>query len=134
MSPPRTSRHGARRGEGFTIVEVLATLTLTAIVLPGVVQGVLLSQATAAHARDQAQGASLAQSKLAEIVTNKDFYDAEMAGDFGEDLPQYTWTAQVNNWEDERLVQLDVTVMWTRRGQDYHVTLSTLIYVGQPSE
>jgi prepilin-type N-terminal cleavage/methylation domain-containing protein len=50
--------------EGFTLVEILATLTLAAIVLPPVVQGISLSLATSIRARQQAQAASLAQCKL----------------------------------------------------------------------
>jgi type II secretory pathway pseudopilin PulG len=130
MRPARTSAGRGRRQRAFTVLEVLATLTLAAIILPSAVQGILLCLATAAHARQQAQAASLAQSKLAEIVASGELYDAEMAGDFGEDLPDYTWAAQVNEWEDPRLVQVDVAVMWTRRGQQHYVVLSTLAYTG----
>ncbi len=134
MRAPRTSSRRARRGRAFTIVEVLATLTLAAIVLPVAMHGILLCLATAGHARQQARAASLAQTKLAEIVATGELYDAETEGDFGEDLPQYTWAAQVNEWEDPRLVQVDVAVIWIRRGQERYVTLSTLVYTGSPSE
>jgi type II secretory pathway pseudopilin PulG len=133
MRPGQASR---RRGRGwaFTIVEVLATLTLASIVLPPVTRGVLLCLATAAHARNHAQAASLAQSKMAELVATEQYHDAQMAGDFGEDLPDYTWTAEVNDWQDERLAQLDVSVAWTRRGREHQVVLSTLVYLGQSGE
>lgn len=130
MRPARTSPGRGRRRRGFTILEVLATLTLAAIVLPSAVQGILLCLATAAHARQHAQAASLAQSKLAEIVASGELYDAEMEGNFGEELPDYTWAAQVNEWEDPRLMQVDVVVMWMRRGQQHYVVLSTLAYTG----
>ena len=122
----------SRAGHAFTIVEVLATLTLAGIVLPPTVHGILLCLATAEHAAQQARAASLAQSKLAEIVATGDIQNAETTGDFGEDLPGYTWVAEVNEWEDSRLVQVDVAVLWTRRGQDRRVTLSTLVYTGSP--
>jgi len=67
-------------------------------------------------------------------VITGELYDAEMTGDFGEDLPEYTWAAQVNEWDDPRLVQLDVSVVWVRHGQERHVTLSTLVYTGSPSD
>jgi len=58
-----------------------------------------------------------------------------MSGDFGEELPEYTWAAQVNEWEeDSRLVQVDVAVLWVRRGQERYVTLSTLVYMGSAVE
>jgi len=134
MRPPRTSPGRARRNRAFTIIEVLATLTLAAIVLPPAIHGILLCLATAGHAAQHAQAASLAQSKLAELVVTGELYDAEMNGDFGEDLPEYTWAAQVNEWEDPRLVQLDVAVVWIRRGQERQVVLSTLVYMGSPDE
>ena len=62
MKPQRIPLTPTRDGKAFTIIEVLATLTLAAIVLPAAVNGILLCLATAGHARDQAQGASLAQS------------------------------------------------------------------------
>ena len=130
---PTCSRPAPRRG-GFTIIEVLATLTLAAIVLPPTVHGILLCLATASHAQQHAQAASLAQGKLAEIVATGELYDAEMTGDFGKDLPEYTWAAQIGEWEDPRLLQVDVAVVWTRRGQERYVELSTLVYMGSPSE
>jgi hypothetical protein len=134
MRPTSPSPRPTRRAGAFTIAEVLATLTLAAIVLPAIVHGVLLCLATAGHAREHVQAASLAQSKLAEIVATGELYDAETNGDFGEDLPGYTWTAQVKDWEDSRLVQVDVAVTWIRRGQERQATLSTLVYTGSPSE
>jgi len=129
MTDCRTSCRGA-----FTIVELLATLTLVCIVLPVAVHGILLCLDVAAHARHQAQAAALAQSKIAELVATGQWYDAELDGDFGDDWPEYTWVAQIGEWEDSRLSQLDVYVLWNRRGRDRGVTLSTLIYMGVPNE
>jgi len=134
MRPSQTSRLCLRCRKAFTVVEILATLTLAGIVLPPVMHGILLCLATADHARHQAQAASLAQSKLDELVATGEAYDAQMAGDFGEDMPGYTWSAQVSEWEDSRLTQVDVAVMWTSRGQERHVTVSTLVYAGSPNE
>jgi len=129
MSDRRTSCCGA-----FTIVELLATLTLVCIVLPVAVHGILLCLDTAVHARHQAEAAALAQSLMAELVATGQWYDTELQGDFGDDRPEYRWVVQIGEWEDSRLSQLDVCVVWTRRGQDRSVTLSTLVYTGAPNE
>lgn len=135
MSDCLTFRRRAMRSKGaFTLIEVLATLTLVAIVLPVVIDGVLLSLATAGQARQQTEAASLAQSKLAELVATGQLNDSEIAGDFGPDWPEYRWSARVDEWEDTRLAQLDVSVIWTRRGRERSVTLTTLIYEGTPNE
>ena len=124
-----TSRRRRPRG-GFTIVEILATLTLVCIVLPVAVHGILLCLETASHARQQAEATTLAQSKLAELVATGQWYDAQSEGDFGDDWPQYRWAAWVYTWEDSRLSELDVRVAWSRHGKDYGVLLSTLVYAG----
>ena len=130
---PTSRRNGQRRG-GFTIIELLATLTLVCIVLPVAVHGILLCLETAAHARQRTEAAALAQSKMAELIATGQWYDAELQGDFGDDWPQYTWVAQTGDWEDSRLAELDVYVLWTRREKDYRVMLSTLLYTGAPDE
>jgi len=128
-----TSRRPAARA--FTIVEVLATLMLAAIVLPAAVRGISLCLRTAGYASDQARAASLAGSKLAELVATGDLSEAEMEGDFEDMAPGYTWQAEVSDWEDDdRLTRVDVTVFWVRRGQQRQVTLTTLAYTGSPSE
>jgi prepilin-type N-terminal cleavage/methylation domain-containing protein len=121
------------RPGGFTIIEVLATITLAAIVLPAVIHGVLLCLSTAGHARNRLQASSLAQSKLAEIVVAGEFLDAESNGDFGEAFSVFTWKARVSEWEDSRLVQIEVLVEWTRIGKRRHVALTTLAYTGTPN-
>jgi len=128
MSPMQTlpGTAGARRA--FTIVELLATLALIGIVLPVLVHGIVLCLEAATHAEQQAEAAALAQTKLAELVATGQWYDAELDGDFGDDWPEYQWTAQVMEWEDARLSQLDVFVTWTRRSRDHGVALSTLVY------
>jgi len=128
MKASRQTSAGPRRAGGFTIIEVLAALMLIAIVLPTVVHGTLLCLDTAAHAGMQARAASLAQAKLSELAATGQFDQAMLSGNFGEQWPQFAWMAIAEPWEDERLVQLDVAVVWTRRGREYDVTMSTLIY------
>jgi general secretion pathway protein I len=119
---------------GFTLVEVLAAMVLVAIVLPTALQGTILCMNLASNARMQVQAASLAQAKLSELAATRMIDDAVQTGDFGEQWPQYTWIATVQTWDDPRLVELDVSVLWNRRGKDYDVTVSTLVYDGAAGE
>ena len=128
MTDRPSHRQGARRGRrAFTLIEILATLALVAIVLPAVVNGILLSLAAAGHARQQTEAAWLAQSKLAEIVATGDLDDSQLTGDFGPDWPEYQWSSVRDDWDDSRLYQLDVQVTWTRRNQERSVMLTTLV-------
>ncbi len=126
----RLTGESRRAGIAFTLIEVLATLVLVGIVLPVVVDGILLSLATAGYARDQSEAASLAQNLMSEIVVSGDYQDSESSGQFGTHGLEYRSSAQWNEWEDPRLMQLTVTVSWQRRSQERDVTLSTLVYSG----
>jgi prepilin-type N-terminal cleavage/methylation domain-containing protein len=123
-------RRGAPRRCAFTLLEVLASLTLVGIVLPSVVGGLTLVLATAEQSRRQAEATGLAQAKVAELVAAGTTAGAVQTGDFGPDQPGYTWAAQWTQWEGTTLWQLDVKVTWTARGRERAVWLSTLHYTG----
>jgi prepilin-type N-terminal cleavage/methylation domain-containing protein len=128
------SRRSARVPRcGFTLVEILATLTLVAIVLPSVMHGISLSLATADQARQQAEAAALAHSKLSEIVAAGQLQHAVLSGDFGTDWPDYRWEARLGDWDGATLRQLDVIVSWKHAGVDRSVTMTTLVYTGGSS-
>jgi len=114
----------------FTFIEILATMALLGIVLPAVMAGISLCLSTANVAKRQSQASSLAYGKLTELVTEGQLQHASLEGDFGEDWPDFRWTAQVSDWDEAWLRQVDVTVWWSHRGIDRSVTLSTLVYTG----
>ena len=124
----RQKHHRCRRA--FTLVEVMATLVLLAIVLPAAMEGIALATRTVGNARDRMEAASLAETKLAEMVAAESWRDGDGSGDFGDEWPQYAWSAEVSDWEESILYLLTVRVDWTRRGQDRWVALSTLVYAG----
>ena len=126
--PPRR----AARRRGLTLVEVLATIVMMAIVLPAAMQGISLCMATSVAARQRSEAAALAESKLAELVATGDWQFGGQSGDFGEAWPDYHWTAAAEDWPaDPTMKQLDVRVTWTSRREEKEVVLTTLIYNGQ---
>jgi prepilin-type N-terminal cleavage/methylation domain-containing protein len=122
------SAHGARTG--FTLVEILATLALVAIILPVAMSGISLALGVADLSRRQTEAASLAQTKMAEIVAGQLWQSASLAGDFAPDRPEYRWTSQVTDYQGTQLKQLDVQVLWNHKNRERNVTLSTLLYTG----
>ena len=131
MTPTENTRRLTKRtGSAFTLIEVLATLVLVGIVLPVVVDGILLVLATAGNAIDRTEAASLTQNLMSEIVASGDYQDVESSGRFGTHGPQYSWSAQWNEWDAPSVKQLTVTVRWQRRNRERDVTLSTLVYIG----
>lgn len=126
------------RAGGFTLVEVLATVLLMAIVIPVVDRGLSAATQAAGNARHRTEAAGLAQSKLSELTVNALWQNGNLSGNFGPDWPEYTWQAAVTAWtgdtQEVGLQQLDVQVIWTARNKQESVTVSGLVYVRpQPS-
>ncbi len=131
--------------KAFTLVEILATLALIAIVMPTVMGGISLSLRAADFSRHQAIASALAREKMSELVALNQWDLLSMAGDFSPDHPDYRWTAQLNTYDSSStansnmagnsgstaatstLQQLDVTVTWTQDRQDRSVTLTTVV-------
>ncbi|HOD81788.1 MAG: hypothetical protein BWX88_03057 [Planctomycetes bacterium ADurb.Bin126] len=113
--------------DGFTFIEILATIALLTIVLPSVMTGISLGLGACDLARQEAQAASLAHDKLMEILADSQNQQADLSGDFGETWPAYRWMAQSSDWESGTLRQVDVVVTWQAGGRERFVTLSTLV-------
>ena len=122
IRPIRRGRHGA-----FTLIEVLVTLVLIAIVLPVALEGTSLSLSAAGAARRNAEAAALAETKLNELVATQQWTSAALTGDFGADWPDYHWSAQSIS-RDTSLMELSVQVTWDSRGSRRSLSVSTLVY------
>jgi type II secretory pathway pseudopilin PulG len=112
----------------FTLAEVLAAITIVAIVLPVAMQGISIATGLASVTRQRAEAVALAQSKLNELVISGQWDTAAISGDFAPDHPDYRWEALAGDWEEANMRQLQVTVSWTSRGSQRQVVLATLIY------
>jgi general secretion pathway protein I len=127
--------HVVRRASGargFTLIEVLATLLLMTIALPVIMHGISLATSAGSLAKRRTEAASLTNSKLNELVATGQWQSGQLSGDFGTDWPDYTWSAQLNDYDGTNK-QLDVTVNWIGRGGEQEaMTLSTLVYPGNP--
>lgn len=113
---------------GFTFAELLATVVLIGIIMPVAMQTIALCTRLAGLSRKETEAASLARTRLTELTTSNEWQSSGKAGDFGSDWPGYRWTAEVSNWTDSVVSQVDVTVHWQSQGLDRSVTLSTLAY------
>lgn len=128
----RIRRRTTRRG--FTLAEVLAALVLMGIVLPIALKGVSLALAASDDARRKIEATALAENKLAEFTAaNATGVSAGgMSGDFGTDWPAYQWEAS-NVMRDVELNEITIRVVWTARGRQRNVAVSTLVYTGTGS-
>lgn len=115
---------------GFSLIEVLAALMLMAIVLPVVMQCFAISTSAADTARRRTEASALADSKLNELSATGDWKLGILAGDFGADMPDYQWKADVQSWDSSTLQLLTVHVLWMARGEEREFVISTLVDSG----
>jgi prepilin-type N-terminal cleavage/methylation domain-containing protein len=113
---------------GFTFIELLATVVLIAVIMPVAMQGISLCTRLAGQSRQQIEAVSLAKTKLTELIVTRDWENGDQSGDFGADWPDYQWTATLIDWTDSTMRELDLTVSWLLRGKNRTITLSTLVY------
>ena len=133
--PSRRQRQAFLRAsrQGFTLVEVLATLLLLAITLPAVMNGISLATRTAGQAERRTEAAGLGRAQLNQIVASGTWQSGNTTGNFGTDWPGYSWELTVAAWPQDTtnagLQELDLKVLWKEHNRDASVTLSTLAYV-----
>lgn len=118
------------KARGFTFIEVLATLTFIAIVLPAVLRGVSLATNFASASSREAEAVMLANSLLAELVASEEMDFTILAGESISGKNEYRWTSSFFEREEANLRELEVTVLWHSFNREQNVTLRTLVYTG----
>jgi type II secretory pathway pseudopilin PulG len=117
---------------GFTLVEILATFVLMAIILPVAMQGISMAAKLASQAKHRVEAATLGQQMLNELVLSGDYEDGDQEGEAAGDNTVYLWRLEVLDWEEEdSMQQLDLSVTWEDAGSGENIVLlSTLVYTG----
>ena len=119
---------GWRRRAGFTLAEVLAALTLMAIVIPAAVQALRVASAAGAVAVRRAAAARVAERVLNERVVLANWTQAGQNGTVMENGQAFRWTLLSVNWpEDDAMRLLTTEVTFPAEGRDGTVRLSTLV-------
>jgi general secretion pathway protein I len=118
-------RASGRRG--FTLIEVLVTMLMIAIILPVAMRGISHALFAAGNAKQSVEATTLAENKLAEITSSTQVAANGGSGDFSPDFPQYKWQSNIVS-QQLGMFEVDVTVSWDSRGQQRSVQLSTWVY------
>ena len=118
--------------KGFTLVEILATFVLMAIILPVAMQGISAASKLASQARHRVTAGVLAEQMLSEMILTGDYEDGDQDGEVSSGNRYYVWQLEVLDWEEESsMQQLDLSVTWEDAGgRENIVLLSTLVYTG----
>lgn len=112
---------------GVTLIEVLATLMLIAIVLPVVLQGATIAMQASSSARHRAEATVLAEARLNQLLAVNNLVDFNGAGVFDQAWSGYRWESSARGM-DLGLYELSVTVFWVERGQERSLTLTSLAF------
>jgi general secretion pathway protein I len=103
---PRTIKGPA----GFTLLEVLISIAILAVVLTAVLRLEKQSIDMGAIQKDVVIAGLLAQNKMAEIELEGFPVVGESEGDFGEDYLEYVWKSETEETYFEGVNQLKLTV------------------------
>jgi prepilin-type N-terminal cleavage/methylation domain-containing protein len=116
-----------RAQAGFTLVEVLAALTLMAIVIPVAVDGLRLANLAGQVGQRKAVAARIAQRVLNELIVTSQLRGSTQNGVVQEGTQQYQWTMRSEPWPQDAMSLVTVQVNFPVQGHDYDVHLSTLV-------
>jgi prepilin-type N-terminal cleavage/methylation domain-containing protein len=122
LQPRPAGRHG------FTLVEVLVTMVIMAIVLPVVMRGISGATNAASFAKHSAEASMRGEQLLNEmalVLANGETFTYGSSGDFGDGI--YRWTLQNADDTEIGVTTLVLGVVWDERGQERTVNLSTMV-------
>ncbi|HXG62033.1 MAG TPA: prepilin-type N-terminal cleavage/methylation domain-containing protein [Planctomycetota bacterium] len=115
--------NGARRG--FTLVEVIVALVVTAAALTVLAQGIFSAGRASSAARNVTRAALVAGRVVAEFEAGERAADRAAEGRF-EDEPEFAWEARPETYEPG-LVLLTIVVRWEERGQERTLAVTRLL-------
>lgn len=136
LAHTRAMRRRPRGERAFTLVEVIASLAIVAIVLPVAMNGLSIVLRLGQDARCRAQAASFARGKLDDLVATGDWQGGVMGGEFTPaseanagvvDGPVFKWSASVRPWTQSSVNELSIDVSWTAGKREHVITLTTLV-------
>lgn len=128
----RAARRSSRRA--FTLVEVLAALLLMAIIIPVAMEGMSVASRAGVLGQRKAAAMRVAERMLNELIVEGETQNASASGSVLDGDTTYPWTMRSENWTEDSMMHLTVTVTFTVQGSQYDVSASTLITSGTPVE
>ncbi len=134
MRPAEISAPYQRKG--FTLVEMLTTILIIALVLPSAMRGIALVTRIASQSNRRIVAATFAETKISELIASGEWERGGLSrGNFGNETPDYVWDIDVKNWTEAPMSELRVSVYWDGGQYDEGkcVTLTTLVYAKDES-
>lgn len=120
-----------KREQGFTLLEIMVSLSIIALALTTLLTSQSQSLSLASEAKFDSMATLLAQSRIAEIETANIEDLRSESGDFGDDFPNYYWEMELNSIPlsktekiAEYIREIDLKIFFGREKQyQYNVRL-----------
>jgi general secretion pathway protein I len=103
MKADQTGAQGLQPQRGFTLLEIMAALSILAIVLVSVYKLHAQTVAMNNEVRFYATAPMLAQLKMAEVESKSPEDLGDDSGDFGDEFPNYRWNIVIDDVESTAL-------------------------------
>ncbi len=126
-STPHNTRAASRLGHAFTLVEVLAAMTIMSIVFVVAMECFQLASRAGEYGQRAVAAARIGQSKLDELVATGQWRLATQSGLIQEGAREYRWQINIEPWTEGILSLITIHVSFPVQGREYEVRLSTLV-------
>jgi Tfp pilus assembly protein PilV len=117
--------------QGFTLAEVLAAMVFMAIVIPVAISGLGVASRAGEVAVRKTEASLLAERILNENVVTTNWNQSVQSGTLRQGHHDFRYTVRSENWNEDpnqdSMRLLSVEVIFTAKGSDYNVRLSTLV-------
>jgi len=116
----------SRRRAAFTLVEVLAALLMMAIIIPVAIEGMSVASRVAVLGQRKAAAMRVGERVLNELLVETQIQQASASGTAYEGESSFPWVMRVDNWPEDAMQQMTVTVSFTVQGGAHEVSVATL--------
>ena len=119
----------AREKDGFTLVEILVTLTILAAAIPALLQAFTTATRNQALSDNSTTALYLIKFRMAEIEMEGYPDVGQESGEFGENT-RYLWRSVVEDIaseEVENIRRVTVTVTWQHKNRERSMSMSTFM-------
>jgi len=126
--PTRFRASSVKRSAGFTLAEVLAALVFMAVVIPTAVHGLRIASQAGQLSQRRAVAGRVAEQVINELVVTRQWLRGAPSGVIQDGPLPYRWQMRTGPWNQQNVLRLlTVQVTFPVQGQDYDVSLSTVV-------
>lgn len=123
-----TNRAEKRRDRGFTLVEVVAALVITGVVVTMVAQGFTNGARAVSVSRDRTRAALIARNVLTDVETGSLPYDRGEPRGPSEEEKGYDVEVLSETTDVDRLYLVTVNVFWQEGAREHSCSLTRYLY------